>query len=398
MTITNVYVIFALLILLLIGILLFLGQRYKKSKRLSSLAALAFAFIVAGLFFGNHPILGFSLFAAGIILALCDIIIKARESRQAEALRRQNASRLRCWTFMAIAGGLCAWMMAAVSWAQVFEQKTWPQADSGQWHWTDPNADRTPEQVQAAFQQAVDENMALLDPEFSSTIFLVNDIRLVKGKTKARSQYGDQPEKADVLRIETEWRTGDMNQYRGASYCSISMDSIRSMDLNYLHERSGRFAKVPDGSNWNIRLHAGLPYNFFLRTEDAARSFINALTSALRQRGLSIPFSRFGLMWENVTPAQAADMGRPVGEGVLVSRVAVAGPAGRAGIRPLDMVLQVNGVMVKNFSHFTLLLQALAPGSKASLLMLRRIKDPVRAPEQNEWNTLTLEMEAPAVQ
>jgi hypothetical protein len=289
-------------------------------------------------------------------------------------------------------------MTAAATWAQVVEQRTWPQADSGQWHWTNPQSDQSAGQVQAVFQRAVAETMALIDPEFSQTIFLAKDIRLVKGKAGARKQYGDRPEKADIMRIETEWRTGDMDQYRGATFCSIPLDSIRSMDLNYLHARSGRYAKVPEGSKWNVRLHAGLPYDLFLKTEDAARNLINALASALRQRGLSIPFSRFGLMWENVTPAQAADMRRPAGGGILVSRVAVAGPADQAGIRPLDVVLEVDGVKVKNFSHFSLLLQALAPGAKASLAMLRRLKDPVLAPERDEWNTLTLELEAPAAQ
>jgi len=305
--------------------------------------------------------------------------------------RPARASR----TLIMIAGGLCAWMLASVSWAQALEQKIWSQADSGQWFWTDPKTDFSPEQIQVAFKNAVAEKMALLDPEFSSTIFLANDIRLVKGKAKAKKKYSDHPEKADDIRIETEWRTGDMNQYRGATFCFIALDSIRSMDMNYLPDRRERFAKVPDGANWNIRMHAGLPYNFFLRTEDSARNFINAVASALRQRGMNIPFSRFGLMWENVTPAQAADIGKPGGESVLVTRVAVAGPADRAGIRPLDVVLEVNGVKVKNFSHFSLLLEGSAPGTKASLALLRRYKDPNLAPEQNVWNTLTLEMEAP---
>jgi len=315
-------------------------------------------------------------------------------------LRFENAHMIKkparaSWALIMIAGGLCAWMMPSVSWAQAFEQKIWPQANSGQWYWTDPKTDFSPEQVQVAFKNAVAEKMALLDPEFSSTIFLANDIRLVKGKARAKNKYQDHPEKADDMRIETEWRTGDMNQYRGASFCFIALDAIRSIDLSYLHDRRERFAKVPDGANWNIRMHAGLPYNFFLMTEDAARNFINAVASALRQRGLSIPFSRFGLMWENVTPAQAADLGKPGGESVLVTRVAVAGPADRAGVRPLDMVLEVNGVKVKNFSHFSLLLEGIAPGAKASLALLRRLKDPNLAPEQKDWNTLTLEMEAP---
>ncbi|TFG74084.1 MAG: PDZ domain-containing protein, partial [Chrysiogenales bacterium] len=89
-----------------------------------------------------------------------------------------------------------------------------------------------------------------------------------------------------------------------------------------------------------------------------------------------------------------ADMGRAVGEGVLVTMVARSGPAGRSGILPLDVVLEVNGTKVKNFSHLSLLLDGITSGTKASLLLLRRLKDPHEYPEPTAWNTLTVEMEA----
>jgi serine protease Do len=108
---------------------------------------------------------------------------------------------------------------------------------------------------------------------------------------------------------------------------------------------------------------------------------------------LDIKFSKFGLMWENVTPAQAADMGKPSGESVLVTMVAIAGPADRAGIRPLDAILELNGSKLKNFSHFSLLLDGIASGTKTSLVLLRRLKAPDMYPEQNVWDTLTVEME-----
>jgi hypothetical protein len=95
MTTANASIIFALLILLLIVTMLLIGNRLKKNKNFSPLAALALAFIVAGLFFGKSPILGIGLFATGIVLAFCDIIVKARNSRRAERSRRQAASRPR---------------------------------------------------------------------------------------------------------------------------------------------------------------------------------------------------------------------------------------------------------------------------------------------------------------
>jgi membrane-associated protease RseP (regulator of RpoE activity) len=185
-----------------------------------------------------------------------------------------------------------------------------------------------------------------------------------------------------------------MNQYRGSGYCFIALSSVRSMDLRFLPNVRESFPKALEGRNWNVTIHAGYLYNFFFGSEDSARNFINAVAYLLKQRELDITFSRFGLMWENVTPAQAADAGKAHGESILVTMVAIAGPADSAGIRPLDIILEVNGAKVKNFSHFSLLLDGISPGTKASLLLLRRLKDPNLYPEQNAWNTLTVEMEA----
>lgn len=80
MTIANTYIIFALLVLLAIVGMLFLGNRFKKDKKFSPLAGLASAFIIAGIFFGNNRILGLSLLGVGILLAGSDIIAKLRSN------------------------------------------------------------------------------------------------------------------------------------------------------------------------------------------------------------------------------------------------------------------------------------------------------------------------------
>jgi S1-C subfamily serine protease len=74
--------------------------------------------------------------------------------------------------------------------------------------------------------------------------------------------------------------------------------------------------------------------------------------------------------------------------------VAFGSPGDHAGIRPLDAVLEVNGVAVKNFSHFALLLEGIPPGTRASLLLLRRMRPPDRQPEACPWETLAVELEA----
>ncbi|HEX7503386.1 MAG TPA: PDZ domain-containing protein [Acidobacteriota bacterium] len=301
-----------------------------------------------------------------------------------------------------VACGLCAWLLAGAAVAQVPEAGVWPRADRYLWYSIEPKTDYAPGEVDAVFKAALAEGAAFLDPHFGVTVFLARQFRLTKGKPGDRKKYPDRPEKADDLRIETEWRTGDMNQYRGSSYCFIALDAIGGMDLHFEPNLRARFPKAPDGRKWNVNLLAGSLYNFFFATEETARGFINAVASLLKQRGLELKFSRFGLMWENMTAAQAADLGPvaagrngpPGGAGVLVTSVAIAGAADRAGIRPLDVALEVNGAKVKNFSHFSLLLDGIAPGSKATLLLLRRLKDPNLYPEQNAWNTLTVEMEA----
>lgn len=49
----------------------------KKKRRISRLAGLAFAFVIAGIFLGGQKFIGYSLLGVGIILAIIDIVRKA---------------------------------------------------------------------------------------------------------------------------------------------------------------------------------------------------------------------------------------------------------------------------------------------------------------------------------
>jgi hypothetical protein len=253
-------------------------------------------------------------------------------------------------------------------------------------------ADCDPGQIEAAFAKALVEEMAFLDPGFDATVFFAKRIRVTRGKAKDRKKHPGQPEKADDLRFEAEWQTGYLNQHRGSTYRFIALEAIRSLDLHFVPNLRERFPKVPPGRNWNVNILAGPLLSFFFRTEEAARNFINAVASLLEQRGFALKLSRFGLMWENITATQAADMGRTEPGGVLVTRVAIAGAAERGGVRALDVILEVNGTRVKNFSHCALLLEGIAPGTKAPLLLLRRLRAPDLYPEPSAWDPLTLEI------
>lgn len=307
-------------------------------------------------------------------------------------MRQTRTGRFR----LAVAGLFCVCLAAVLSLAQAADPAPgiWPRVNDSHWVWVVPRSDLAPPEIDAMLKRMVDEGTAYVDPKFSATVFFARKVRLTGGKAGKRKQYKAQPGKADDLRIEAEWQNGYLNQNRGFSYTYIPLDAVRSVDLHFLQRPREQFPKAPPGRNWNVNVLADSLYSFFFSLEDSARTFINALSSILAQRGLSLSFSRFGLMWENLTAAQAADMMRRADEGVLITMVAAAGPGDHAGILPLDVVLEANGEKVKNFSHFSLLLNAIPAGAKAPLLLLRRLKDPDTHPGPSAWDTLTVELES----
>jgi hypothetical protein len=75
------YVIISIVVLLVVILLVFFIRGRQRTNRLSTLAGLAFAFIIAGIIFGENRFLGYGLMAVGVILAVADIFVKSK-SRQ----------------------------------------------------------------------------------------------------------------------------------------------------------------------------------------------------------------------------------------------------------------------------------------------------------------------------
>ncbi len=70
-------------IIALAGIMVILVLTRKKIKRpLSPLAGLAFAFIIAGLVFGESRLIGYGLMGIGVILAVIDIVRKMKAKKE----------------------------------------------------------------------------------------------------------------------------------------------------------------------------------------------------------------------------------------------------------------------------------------------------------------------------
>jgi len=64
-----------------------------------------------------------------------------------------------------------------------------------------------------------------------------------------------------------------------------------------------------------------------------------------------------------------------VDSGVIITGVLQAGPAHKAGVRPGDVVMAVNGQSVKTVSELLALVSSLTPGSVASLQVLRQSQE-----------------------
>jgi hypothetical protein len=73
-----IYISVTIAALAVIAILVFAFRRHHGANRLSPLAGLAFAFVLSGMFTGDDPLIGYSLFGIGIVLAVLDIVRKRR--------------------------------------------------------------------------------------------------------------------------------------------------------------------------------------------------------------------------------------------------------------------------------------------------------------------------------
>ena len=76
---SQIYIAISIVVLAIIAILVFFVNKNKKDKKLTPLAGLAFAFVLAGVIFSNDRLIGYSLMGIGIILAVIDIFKKSKK-------------------------------------------------------------------------------------------------------------------------------------------------------------------------------------------------------------------------------------------------------------------------------------------------------------------------------
>ena len=68
------YIIISMAALVLIGLFLFIKQKRKNEKVITSLTGLAYSFVLAGIIFGDERFIGYSLLGIGVVLSITDMI------------------------------------------------------------------------------------------------------------------------------------------------------------------------------------------------------------------------------------------------------------------------------------------------------------------------------------
>jgi serine protease Do len=78
-----------------------------------------------------------------------------------------------------------------------------------------------------------------------------------------------------------------------------------------------------------------------------------------------------GLYGEDVTPEMAQILHLPGPQGIIVGQVEPNSPAGRAGLRRRDVILEVNGEPIQSYDSFRNAVAAMQPGTTIQLLVWR---------------------------
>jgi serine protease Do len=89
------------------------------------------------------------------------------------------------------------------------------------------------------------------------------------------------------------------------------------------------------------------------------------------QRHGKVSRGRLGISIQEVNQKLADSFGLPHARGALVSSVDDDGPAGKAGLKPGDVILKLNGDEIAQYSELPLRVADLKPGSRASVEVWR---------------------------
>ncbi|MFH1094305.1 MAG: PDZ domain-containing protein [Candidatus Omnitrophota bacterium] len=269
----------------------------------------------------------------------------------------------------------------------------WPALSSTQWYWYEPQTNLTVEQVDAIFKEVAATNILLIDYLGPGHNVAVGDegvepyvkLEIEKPKKGKEADKGSLEPEQVAIRMVIYWTKF---KSKGDSF-SVPLNIIQEINLKYISDANNK---------WCLGMSAGVGsgdlYIFYFKNEDFARRFGNAVASFLAQKGFILKLSKLGLSYSDLTPAQAEALGKTRIDNVLVTLVAIDGPADKANIQPLDVITEVNGVKVRNLSHFSSLMEGIASGTKITLTCLRRTEVVEKDQKQFDWKPIVIEVTA----
>jgi hypothetical protein len=246
----------------------------------------------------------------------------------------------------------------------------WPSPlASTQWYWFGPDCDYSAEKIESdlkAFKNSVWMSASSDPKKIIALEYIIVNFR----KTKS----GRIPTAIDLKEVERFHTFSNLKDY---FYNNTPF-------LYYSFEANIWFLKiVKPGGDYLV---------FHFSNEEDARKFGSILASSCKLAGLLLPIPKVGFTAENLTSAQAEALGKTRLENVLVTQIALDGPMDKSSIKVSDIITEVNGVWVKNASHFDSLIDAAAPGSIVKLTCLERVETMVNGQKTTEWKPKTVEM------
>ncbi len=78
MTTSLAFVVISIVVLAVVAVLVFLVRGKQAENRITPVAGLAFAFVMAGILFGEDRLVSYGLMGIGIVLAVADIWNRSR--------------------------------------------------------------------------------------------------------------------------------------------------------------------------------------------------------------------------------------------------------------------------------------------------------------------------------
>jgi hypothetical protein len=307
---------------------------------------------------------------------------------------RNSLAVLAARATLLVACGSCAVALSAVAQAQEpsqpppapgaivtlepAEKGVWPDPSPNQWYWHEARTDLGAPQVDDVLAR-LGNQVVFRVAKFWNAVYAAKRIR-VKGAFA----------KASGLRFDADWRSLTTS-VKGSDGVVVPLERVRDIEVWYRPDARSWLGDRATEFRWSLDVTADQDYRFFLREEDDARQLGDVVASLLAAGGRTLPRKSAGMYLSDLTPRQATDLGWTRVEGVLVVNVAIGGPADRAGLQSLDVILEIAGEKVRNGSQAVSRIGRTPAPVRMSLLRRRVLAGAV--PRQYAWEPRTVELD-----